>query len=62
MRINKNSSLRLVTVATLAAVAVLTGCGEKQQTPPPARVNHRKSASSPSSRKAWLCRPSFRAD
>ncbi|EEG09793.1 efflux RND transporter periplasmic adaptor subunit [Pseudogulbenkiania ferrooxidans] len=35
MRINKNSSLRLVTVATLAAVAVLTGCGEKQQTPPP---------------------------
>lgn len=35
MRINKNSSLRLVTAATLAAVAVLTGCGEKQQTPPP---------------------------
>ncbi|WP_024302857.1 efflux RND transporter periplasmic adaptor subunit [Pseudogulbenkiania sp. MAI-1] len=34
MRINRNTSLRLITVATLAAVAALAGCGEKQAQQP----------------------------
>ena len=34
MRINRNTSLRLITLATLAAVTVLAGCGEKQAQQP----------------------------